>query len=397
MNCFLLYSSRKRFFFNILVILALVQFCHLTYRAIDYSFHYPVLIGMYCFRENPPLGYTEPSVINNELSIHRCSLENIDACQEISNQTILFRLNWHAGLASEWNNLIRAFVYAVHTRRRLLIDDQYWNYGSLGEFFNISQGRFSPWLPASSYCSERQFIHLINYPIDKNFVPKHLTIGRDVNKAFTTLDLFMKPLEGALDRSLEARRILAQYFWKTLNAETRDFMNGYMTSIFAENITFGIHIRRGDKLREEAKSISMEEYITGVEYFVKKGLKLFWKIDLCMGFVLLEGMISKPRVYVASDESDVINQLRNLKPDWEFIQFSDPSRPFNGHQQAAFNRLPASVKIQSTRILLTEMEILSRVKYLICTFSSNICRFIQTIRIQEPQTVLSLDQPWTPS
>ena len=108
-------------------------------------------------------------------------------------------------------------------------------------------------------------------------------------------------------------------------------------------------------------------------------------------------MISKPRIYIASDESDVINQLRNLRPDWEFIQFSHPSVSFNGHQQRVFNRLSVNVKLQSTRILLTEIEILSRVKYLICTFSSNICRFVQTIRKQESQTVLSLDQQWIPS
>ena len=273
--------------FNLLLILSLLQFGHLTYRAIDYVNHYPVLIGAYCFRGNPPLGYTETSAINDEINIYRCSLENIDACQEISNQTVLFRLNWHAGLASELNNLIRAFIYGIHTRRRFLIDDRYWNYGSLAGFFNISQGHFSPWLPVSSYCSERQFTHLINYPMDKKFVPKHLAVGRDVNRAFPTLDLIMEPLERGLDQSLKMRRIVAQYFWKTLNTETRDFMNQYMRTIFAENITFGMHIRRGDKLKEEAKVIPMKEYITGVEYFIKKGKISFGKLILLCFFSLL--------------------------------------------------------------------------------------------------------------
>ena len=109
---------------------------------------------------------------------------------------------------------------------------------------------------------------------------------------------------------------------------------------------------------------------------------------------MIEGV--QPRVYVASDEPNIINQLRNLRPNWEFIQISQTYSKSTGHQQRSFNRLSVDNKIELTRILITELEILSRVNYVICTFSSNICRFVQILRQQAPNTVLSLDQEWYP-
>ena len=164
------------------------------------------------------------------------------------------------------NNLIRAFIYAIKTRRRFLIDGQYWNYGSFSSFFNISQGYFSPWLPSSSYCSKRRFVHFINYEAKKNYTPEHLTIGRDVDKGFSSLNLIMRTLE-VNNQTLETKRIVCQYLWKRLNNQTRNFINQYANKIRLNDTTYGIHVRRGDKLIEEAKKIPIENYINGIEYF----------------------------------------------------------------------------------------------------------------------------------
>jgi hypothetical protein len=105
---------------------------------------------------------------------------------------------------------------------------------------------------------------------------------------------------------------------------------------------------------------------------------------------------SKPRVYVASDQHNITNQLQYLRPHWEFVQSSQTYLQSKGHRQSKFNALPVHIKVESTRMLLTDMEILSRVKYVVCTFSSNVCRFVQILRKQEPDTVLSLDEKWHP-
>jgi len=238
-------------------------------HANDYTNYYATLIGAYCFNENIPLGYIENKNVNDELNIQQCSLENIDACQHIYNQTLLFRLHWALGLTSEFNNLIRAFIYAINSRRRFLIDDQYWNYGSFSSFFNISKGHFSPWLPSSSYCLQRKFVHFINYKSNQKYIPEHLTTGRHKNGGFTSLNLKMKSLEEN-NQTLKIERIVADYFWKTLNSEIRNFIDQYANKIQLNNITYAIHIRRGDKLISEAKLISTEKYINGIEYFMNK-------------------------------------------------------------------------------------------------------------------------------
>ena len=119
----------------------------------------------------------------------------------------------------------------------------------------------------------------------------------------------------------------------------------------------------------------------------------FNKFKAC---ILYEIIDSKCRIYVASDEANVIDRLKDLRPDWEFVQIFQSVLQLYGHHQKIFDYLPLYTKVELTRILLTDIEVLSRVKYVVCTFSSNICRFVQTLRKQEPDTVLSLDQEWYP-
>jgi hypothetical protein len=244
----------------------------LTCRAIEYVNHYPTLIGAYCFTGKPPIDYIESTNINDSFHIQQCSLTNIDACQHIHNQTLLFRLHWFVGLTSELNNLIRAFTYAINTHRRFLIDDHYWNYGSFSSFFNISQGHFSPWLRSSSYCSQRKFVHFIHYNADKSkYVPDHFTVGRDADHGYTSFNVVMKPFEEN-NQILKIKRMVADYLWKTLNDETKDFIRRHLNNIQIHNITYAIHIRRGDK-STEANPISLEKYVDGIEYFMNKHLQ----------------------------------------------------------------------------------------------------------------------------
>ena len=241
----------------------------MVYRTVNYANHYPSLIGAYCFIGKSPVGYIENKHINDTLNIAKCSLKNIDACQQIHNQTLLFRLQWSAGFTSELNNLIRAFVYAIKTRRKFLIDDQYWNYGLFSSFFNVSQGHFSPWLPSSPYCIQRKFVHFIHYKSDNKSLPEHFTVARDMGGGFSSLNLIMKPYEEN-NQTLEVKRIVTRYLWRTLNNETRDFIQQYLDKIQLDNITCAIHIRRGDKSREITNEPSIAEYINGIEHFTKK-------------------------------------------------------------------------------------------------------------------------------
>ena len=264
-----MFYSSKKFFTFFLFIVIILPLSHLISQFIKNIENYSTLTGAYCFTGKDPLGYIENEYTNDSINIQQCSLENIDACQRIVNQTLLFQLGSAAGFTSEINNLIRAFIYSINTRRKFLIDDQYWNYGLFSSFFNISQGHFSPWLPLSSYCLQRQFVHVNHYKSDNKYIPEHFTVGRDSDGGFTSLNLIMKPLEENT-QMLKVKRIVIQYLWKTLSNETRDFIHLYLNKIQSDSIIYAIHIRRGDKLISEAKPIPLEKYIDGIEYFMKK-------------------------------------------------------------------------------------------------------------------------------
>ncbi|CAF1292176.1 unnamed protein product [Adineta ricciae] len=80
----------------------------------------------------------------------------------------------------------------------------------------VHSHHFSPWLPASSYCSQRQFIHLINYQENgtKN-VPAHLTTSRSSDGGFTYLSHLMASRERGND-TVAVRRLVVDYLWESL-------------------------------------------------------------------------------------------------------------------------------------------------------------------------------------
>ena len=96
----------------------------------------------------------------------------------------------------------------------------------------------------------------------------------------------------------------------------------------------------------------------------------------------------------------MLEELQSLRPQWEFVQVSPLDSLIlggqHGHMQQDFNALPLQTRVEAALLLLTELEALARVKYVVCTFSSNIGRFVQVLRAQAPATVTSLDQPWYP-
>ncbi|CAF0890781.1 unnamed protein product [Adineta ricciae] len=346
----------------------------------DPTIYYSTISGAYCFAREAPPGYVENPNVDDAFNSQHCSLENIHACQQIHNQTLLFRLHWSAGFASELNNLLRVFIYTIKTRRRLLIDGNSWNYQTFSTYFNISQGYFSPWLPSSSYCWQRQFVHLLSYQPASHTesLPEHFVITRDTSIGFQALYPIMESWEKGED-ILEMKRKVAAYLWRTLNAETRDIVESYLNDIHSDDIHYAMHIRRGDKVTE-TNSIKTRKYIDAMEELIKKDTEKQWK----------------NRVFVASDDANTIHELRQLKPEWNFVRFVPKTVHLHGHEQGSFDKLPQHVQIELTHILLSELEILSRVKYVVCTFSSNVCRLTQVLRKQHPSTVLSLDTNWDP-
>ncbi|KAK6755260.1 hypothetical protein RB195_013936 [Necator americanus] len=121
---------------------------------------------------------------------------------------------------------------------------------------------------------------------------------------------------------------------------------------FDSGLIVGVHVRRTDKLDREMKYYPVSEYM--------KWCELYFQIE--------ERRIKralKRRVYVASDEPSVLDEVKVKYPNYEV--FGD----------AAFSKgakINSRYSERSLRGLLTDLLLLSRCNYLVCTFSSHFCR-----------------------
>ena len=319
---------------------------------------------------------------DDALSISSCSIDNIDACQRIENQTILFRCSDNAGFASELNNLFRAFLYAIKNKRRFLIDDQLWNYGKISFYFNTSKGNFfHSFISTTDSSLENQMVSL-----DNRSHVTHLVITRDKDHSFSTLNSLMNPYETNVTEIISFKRKIARFFWNLRTERTKFLTEKLLNNLRIENIHYAMHIRRGDKIGNEAAPIPLIRYINAVEQ-----LMIQHKRSNSSSF----------EIFVATDEPRIIEELRLFKPNWILIRLDFPSWILNehkfGHFQWQFNRLPLIQKYQLTILLMSELEVLSRIPYVVCTFSSNICRFVHILRTQPYDSVISLDEKvWYP-
>jgi hypothetical protein len=87
--------------------------------------------------------------------------------------------------------------------------------------------------------------------------------------------------------------------------------------------------------------------------------------------------------------------FRQLRPNLNFLSFlKTDTDSVEGHLQTHFNELSLQFKRLATYKLMAELQVLIQAKYVVCTFSSNVCRLVQILRNAHIDTVLSLDKKW---
>jgi hypothetical protein len=142
----------------------------------------------------------------------------------------------------------------------------------------------------------------------------------------------------------------------------------------------GIHIRSGDKITTgEMKAVPLQSYIEVIRSFQKQ--------------------IAKPRItiFVMTDNYEMLEQLKaNADTSWSITTLPSNSFYAKGHVQGDFNLLPRKTKEDMYYSFLTELSIMKRTPYIICTFSSNIGRFLY-LTCDFVDNIKSLDMPvYTP-
>jgi hypothetical protein len=157
-----------------------------------------------------------------------------------------------------------------------------------------------------------------------------------------------------LDAHAACRRILAS-IWR-FNSETSESICNltakYITNIHPYST---IQVRRGDKITESP-------------YYPTRAY-----LDQ-----LLEHCADSRRVFVMTDDYEVMRELERTQPRIQFFSLCTPSQC--GHSQAAFNSMGKASRKSAILQLLAEIEIARYGQCFVGTFSSNIGRLVSLLR-----------------
>lgn len=143
-----------------------------------------------------------------------------------------------------------------------------------------------------------------------------------------------------------------------------------------KNPIVGIHVRRSDKVTSREGGLhTIAEYMKWViEYYDQ--LEMVQKVDV-------------RRVYLSTDEPNVIKEAKKLYPNYKIIVNEDAAVVANYTTRYSDKSLSG---------LLLDIHLLSKSDFLICTFSSHICRMsFELMQISHPDyshRYLSLETKW---
>jgi len=132
----------------------------------------------------------------------------------------------------------------------------------------------------------------------------------------------------------------------------------------------GVHVRRTDKVGTEAAYHDINEYMSKVEQY----------------FDQLETKPDVRRVFLASDDPKAITTARKHYPNYEII--GDPEVA----ETASVAKRYSDTSLQG---IIIDIHLLSECDYLVCTFSSQVCRvayeLMQTLHVDAYNKFASLD------
>lgn len=133
-------------------------------------------------------------------------------------------------------------------------------------------------------------------------------------------------------------------------------------------VDVGVHIRAGDI----SKPVAVDTYIQSVKAFQKKTAK------------------DKLVVFVMTDSANSLEEFKRKKdPSWTIVTVRSPT-DVNGHVQRDFNASTRTFRMNAYLEFVAELYLMQQVPYVVCTFSSNVGRFLF---LTADGVVVSVDEP----
>jgi hypothetical protein len=250
-----------------------------------------------------------------------------------------------SGYGTNFKTVLKCYLYAKYHRKPLYLRDT---------TNNISKS-----------------FHLL---FDTFTMPKNIIYTNKPGTSFniderTKLDTYISTL-GATKIREGARNIFK--LKDTMLQQMQPFLNT------VQNIRFdlGVQIRTGDKIQTgEMEYISLDAYIDAMKKY-------------CESKTIIE-----PNIFIMTDNADIFPKIIQIVPStWHLYRIECEVVPSGGHDQSTFNAQPIEYKKSAYIHFLSELYILQHVPHIICTYSSNIGRYL-FMTAEDNTTVESLDWP----
>ncbi|KAF2881553.1 hypothetical protein ILUMI_24629 [Ignelater luminosus] len=261
----------------------------------------------------------EVSKLSNLVQRRFYQLQNPPDCRNA--KQIVCDLNVHHSFGIQLHRIVFCFIVAYRTQRTLILKSDNWYYG---------QGRWNDvFKPISNTCidfNENDFYdfytQIVNLPVVIDFISptsSYLRLAIPEDLAPRLVRLHDNPVVWWIEQILK-------YVYRP-NEKTAAFLQNASANLGFKRPIVGVHVRRTDK-------------------------------------------IGKRRIYLATDNPEVITKARNEYPHYEILDDSTIAKT-----ASAVNRC----FLTALKGIIFDLHMLSMSDFLVCTFSSRVCRLAYEI------------------
>ncbi|XP_017061602.1 alpha-(1,6)-fucosyltransferase [Drosophila ficusphila] len=273
-------------------------------------------------------------------------LQNPSDCQNA--RKLVCKLNKGCGYGCQLHHVVYCFIVAYATERTLILKSRGWRYHK-GGWEEVFQS-------VSNSCHDAGTANTYNWPGKPNTQVLVLPIIDSLMPRPPYL-----PLAVPEDLAPRLKRLhgdpivwwVGQFLKYLLRPQstTRDFLTAGMRNLGWERPIVGVHVRRTDKVGTEAACHSVEEYMTHVEDYYRT--------------LEVNGSSVTRRIFLASDDAQVIEEARRKYPQYQIIGDPEVARMAS-----------VSTRYTDTALngIILDIHLLSMSDHLVCTFSSQVCR-----------------------
>ncbi|KAF2886843.1 hypothetical protein ILUMI_19332 [Ignelater luminosus] len=293
----------------------------------------------------------EVSKLNNLVQRRFFHLQNPPDCKKV--KKIVCDLRPHNSFGGQVHRIVFCFIVAYKTQRTLILKPDNWYY---------SQGRWNDvFKPISNTCIDFNGEDFTNWPKDNHTqvldlppihhilpTPSYLPLAIPEDLALRLVRLHDNPIVWWIGQILK--------FVYRPNQKTAAFLQNASGNLGFKRPIVGVHVRRTDKIGTEAKYHSIEEYMSAVDEYYNQ--------------LQLKENVDKRRIYLATDDPEVITKARNEYPHYEILGNSAIAKTASVDNRCFITALKG---------IILDLHMLSMSDFLVCTFSSQVCRLAYEI------------------